>query len=438
MSDDARPGPAGTGARSGPAGTGARPGAVVTGMGLVTPVGRKPAEFFDALTAGHSGIRALPEGHPAHGWLEAAGLAPAIAGREVLPPTEARCVDRFVLLALAAADDALADAGLVVGRDVDPRRVAVVLATGGGGLETFEQQSHKRLDRGRPGVSPYLLPGMLSNMAAARIAIKHGIRGYSSAVVTACAAGAQAVAEGLRLIRAGDADVVVCGGSESSLHPTIAAAFTNARALAHGWEDPTRSSRPFDGSRNGFVLGEGSAVLVLERAAHADARGAAGYADLIGWGASTDAHHPTMPRPDGEGAADSMRSALANAGLAAADIGYVNAHGTGTRLGDVAETAALRAVFGDDQPAVSSTKGSTGHLLGAAGAVEAAVTVLAVARGLLPPTVNLDSPDPACDLDHVRGAARSAPVGAALSNAFAFGGHNLSLIFGPASTRVRK
>ena len=429
MSDDARPGPAGTGAR---------PGAVVTGMGLVTPVGRKPAEFFDALTAGHSGIRALPEGHPAHGWLEAAGLAPAIAGREVLPPTEARCVDRFVLLALAAADDALADAGLVVGRDVDPRRVAVVLATGGGGLETFEQQSHKRLDRGRPGVSPYLLPGMLSNMAAARIAIKHGIRGYSSAVVTACAAGAQAVAEGLRLIRAGDADVVVCGGSESSLHPTIAAAFTNARALAHGWEDPTRSSRPFDGSRNGFVLGEGSAVLVLERTAHADARGAAGYADLIGWGASTDAHHPTMPRPDGEGAADSMRSALANAGLAAADIGYVNAHGTGTRLGDVAETAALRAVFGDDQPAVSSTKGSTGHLLGAAGAVEAAVTVLAVARGLLPPTVNLDSPDPACDLDHVRGAARSAPVGAALSNAFAFGGHNLSLIFGPASTRVRK
>ena len=416
----------------------ARPGAVVTGMGLVTPVGRKPAEFFDALTAGRCGISALPQDHPAHGWLEAAGLAPAIAGREVLAPTETRCVDRFVLLALAAADDALADAGLVVGRDVDPRRTAVVLATGGGGLETFEQQSHKRLDRGRPGVSPYLLPGMLSNMAAARIAIKHGIRGYSSAVVTACAAGAQAVAEGLRLIRAGDADVVVCGGSESSLHPTIAAAFTNAHALSHGWEDPARSSRPFDAHRNGFVLGEGSAVLVLERTAHADARGAAGYADLIGWGASTDAHHPTMPRPDGEGAADAMRSALANAGLAPADIGYVNAHGTGTKLGDVAETAALRAVFGDEQPAVSSTKGSTGHLLGAAGAVEAAVTALAVARGVLPPTLNLDSPDPACVLDHVRGAARHTPVGAALSNAFAFGGHNISLIFGPASTSHSK
>ncbi|MFC1411619.1 beta-ketoacyl synthase [Streptacidiphilus sp. N1-12] len=412
--------------------------AVVTGIGLVTPVGRKPSEVFDALTDGRSGIRALPEGHAAHGWLEAAGLAPAIDGREVLPPTETRCVDRFVLLAIAAADDALADAGIVVGRDVDPRRVAVVLATGGGGLETFEQQSHRRLNRGRPGVSPYLLPGMLSNMATARVAIKHGIRGYSSAVITACAAGAQAVAEGLRLIRAGDADVVVCGGSESSLHPTIAAAFTNAHALAHGWSDPEQSSRPFDSRRNGFVLGEGSAVLVLERGAHADARGAAGYADLTGWGGSTDAHHPTMPRPDGEGAADSMRSALASAGLAPADIGYVNAHGTGTKLGDAAEAAALHTVFGTDQPAVSSTKGSTGHLLGAAGAVEAAVSVLAVARGVLPPTVNLDDPDPSCPLDHIRGAARTTPIRAALSNSFAFGGHNISLVFEPPSTRATR
>ncbi|MFF2041421.1 beta-ketoacyl-[acyl-carrier-protein] synthase family protein [Kitasatospora sp. NPDC058170] len=416
----------------------ARPAATVTGIGLVTPLGRKPAEVFEALTTGRSGITAVPEGHAAHGWLTAAGIAPAVDGREVLPPTETRCVDRFVLLALAAADDALADAGLVVGRDVDAHRTAVVLATGGGGLETFEQQSHRRLERGRPGVSPYLLPGMLSNMATARVAIKHGIRGYSSAIVTACAAGAQAVAEGLRLIRAGDADVVVCGGSESSLHPTIAAAFTNARALSHGWEDPQQASRPFDARRTGFVLGEGSAVLVLERAEHADARGAAGYADLTGWGASTDAHHPTMPRPDGEGAADAMRSALANAGLAPADIGYVNAHGTGTKLGDIAETAALRSVFGEQGPAVSSTKGATGHLLGAAGALEAAVTALAVARGTLPPTVNLVDPDPACALDHVRGAARAAAPGAALSNAFAFGGHNLSLIFGPASTRAAK
>jgi 3-oxoacyl-[acyl-carrier-protein] synthase II len=414
----------------------ARESAVVTGIGLVTPIGRKPGEVFDALVAGRNGITAVPPGHPAHGWLEAAGIAPAVDGREVLPPTETRCVDRFVLLALAAADDALADAGLVVGRDVDPLRVAVVLATGGGGLETFEQQSHRRLERGRPGVSPYLLPGMLSNMAAARIAIKYGIRGYSSAIVTACAAGAQAVAEALRLIRAGDADVVVCGGSDASLHPTVAAAFTNARALSHGWDDPEQASRPFDSRRNGFVLGEGSAVLVIERPEHADARGASGYADLTGWGASTDAHHPTMPRPDGEGAADSMRAALANAGLEPADVGYVNAHGTGTKIGDIAETAALRTVFGDDQPAVSSTKGATGHLLGASGAVEAVVSALAVARGVLPPTLNLDDPDPACELDHVRTRARVAPIRAALSNSFAFGGHNLSLIFGPPTTRA--
>ncbi|MGC0417824.1 beta-ketoacyl-[acyl-carrier-protein] synthase family protein [Embleya sp. AB8] len=418
--------------------TPSRPGAVVTGMGLVTPLGRKPAEVFAALTAGHSGIVAVPRGHAAHGWLPAAGIAPHIEGREVLPPTETRCVDRFVLLALAAADDALADAGLVVGRDVDARRTAVVLATGGGGLETFEQQSHRRLERGRPGVSPYLLPGMLSNMATARVAIKHGIRGYSTTIVTACAAGAQAVAEGLRLIRAGDADVVVCGGTESSLHPTIAAAFTNARALAQGWPDPAQASRPFDTRRNGFVLGEGSAVLVLESAEHADARGAAGYAELIGWGSTTDAHHPTMPRPDGEGAADAMRTALAGAGLAASDIGYVNAHGTGTKLGDVAESAALNAVFGEHRPAVSSTKGATGHLLGAAGAVEAAITALAVARSLLPPTLNLAEPDPACALDHVRGTARPAELRAALSNAFAFGGHNTSLIFGPTPTRTVK
>ncbi len=415
-----------------------RPGAVVTGMGLVTPLGRRPAEVFDALTAGRSGIVAVPEGHSAHGWLPAAGIAPHIEGREVLPPTETRCVDRFVLLALAAADDALADAGLVVGRDVDARRTAVVLATGGGGLETFEQQSHRRLERGRTGVSPYLLPGMLSNMATARVAIKHGIRGYSSAIVTACAAGAQAVAEGLRLIRAGDADVVVCGGTESSLHPTIAASFTNARALAQGWDDPAQASRPFDARRNGFVLGEGSGVLVLESAEHADARGAAGYAELIGWGSTTDAHHPTMPRPDGEGAADAMRTALASAGLDPSDIGYVNAHGTGTKIGDVAESAALRAVFGADGPAVSSTKGATGHLLGAAGAVEAAVTALTVARGLLPPTLNLAEPDPACALDHVRGTARPVELRAALSNAFAFGGHNTSLIFGPTPTRATR
>ncbi|MGF1426899.1 beta-ketoacyl-[acyl-carrier-protein] synthase family protein [Kitasatospora sp. LaBMicrA B282] len=412
--------------------------AVVTGLGLVSPLGRKPHEVHAALLAGRSGLVRPPAGHPADCWLEAAGLAPEIDPLEVLPRTETKAVDRFVLLALAAADDALADAGLVVGRDVDPRRVAVVVSTGGGGLQTFEQHSHQRLERGRPGVSPYLLPGMLSNMAAARIAIKYGIRGYSSSIVTACAAGAQSIAEALRLIRGGEADVVVCGGAESSLHPTIAAAFGNARALATGWADPAQASRPFDRRRNGFVLGEGSAVLVVERREFADARGAAAHADLVGWGAATDAHHPTMPRPDGEGAVDAMRAALASAGLTPGDIGYVNAHGTGTKLGDRAEAAALRAVFGESGPPVSSTKGATGHLLGAAGAVEAVVSVLALATGALPPTLNLADPDPDCALDHITETARRTAVRAVLSNSFAFGGHNLSLVFAAPTSRANR
>ena len=277
--------------------------AVITGIGLVTPVGCDVDGFFGALCKGPSGLRRPPPDHPAGADLDVAGIAPHIDPVSVLPPTETRAVDRFVLLALAAADSALADAALEVGGNADPLRVAIVVATGGGGLETFEQYSHARLERGRAAVSPYLLPGMLSNMATARIAIKYGIRGFSSAIVTACAAGAQAIAEAFRLIAEGSADVVICGGTESPLHPTIAAAFGNARALARGWDDPAAASRPFDRRRNGFVLGEGAAIMVVERASHARARGAAGYASLIGWGATTDAHHPTMPRPDGEGAA---------------------------------------------------------------------------------------------------------------------------------------
>jgi 3-oxoacyl-[acyl-carrier-protein] synthase II len=409
-------------------------GAVITGIGLVTPVGSDADEFFGALCAGRSGLRTPPEGHPAAGTVNVVGLGPDIDPASVLPPKETRAVDRFVLLGLAAADRAIADAGLRIGENADPLRVAVVVSTGGGGLQTFEQYSHARLERGRTGVSPYLLPGMLSNMASARIAIKYGARGYSSAIVTACAAGAQSIAEGFRLINGGDADVVICGGTESPLHPTIVAAFGNARALASGWDNPAEASRPFDKRRNGFVLGEGAGVFVLEREAHARARGARAHATVLGWGATTDAHHPTMPRPDGEGAADCMRQALARAGLSPGDVDYVNAHGTSTRLGDVAETKAIRSVFGErSQPAVSSIKAVTGHMLGASGAVEAAATALSVSRGLLPPTHNLDDPDPECDLDHVVGTAREGRVSVALSNSFAFGGHNLSLLFGPAS-----
>jgi 3-oxoacyl-[acyl-carrier-protein] synthase II len=412
--------------------------AEITGIGLVTPVGSDIDAFFEGLCKGSSGLQRPPEGHPAWPDLDVAGISPDVDPTSVLPPKEIRAVDRFVLLGLLAADRALTDAGLEVGKDVDPYRIAVIAATGGGGLETFEQFSQARSARGRAAVSPYLLPGMLSNMATARIAIKHGIRGFSSAIVTACAAGAQAIAEAYRLIREDIADVVVCGGTESPLHPTIVAAFGNARALATGWDDPTQASRPFDRRRNGFVLGEGAAIMIVERSGHAGARGARSYGSLIGWGATSDAHHPTMPRPDGDGAAACMRQAIARAGLEPADIGYLNAHGTSTKLGDVAETRAIRSVFGDDSPPVSSIKAMTGHMLGASGAAEAVASVLAISRGAMPPTHNLDDPDPECDLDHVRHTPRTGQVSTALSNSFAFGGHNVSLVFGPPGTALNR
>jgi 3-oxoacyl-[acyl-carrier-protein] synthase II len=409
---------------------------VITGIGLFTPVGSSPARVFDALCAGESGLRKPPDGHPVAGVLKVAGIAPDLDQADVLPTTEVRAVDRYVAMALAAADSALADAGLVVGAAADPDRVAVIVS-GVGGLATLEASALERGRRGRVGVSPYLLAAMLPGMGAAYIAIKHGIRGYSSSVATACAAGAQSIGEAARLIGTGDADVVVCGSSEAHLFPTLADSFGNAWALARGWDDPTAASRPFDRRRNGFVLSEGAGVLVIERQAHAEARGAAGYADLAGWGATTDAHHPTTPRPDGAGAACCMRRALAAAGIEPGQVGYLNAHGTGTKLGDAAESTAIRAVFSDSPP-VSSTKGLTGHMLGASGAVEAAVTAVAMVRGQLPPTWNLDDPDPACDLDHVRSRPRQAVVDYAMSNSFGFGGHNVSLVLGrPSTSRQR-
>ncbi|MGA8115763.1 MAG: beta-ketoacyl-[acyl-carrier-protein] synthase family protein [Actinocatenispora sp.] len=412
----------------------ARPTATVTGLGLVTPLGCEIDGFFEALCEARSGLVRPPEDHPVAGILEVAGMAPTIDPKTVLPPPDTRCLDPFITMGVAAADAALADAGIEVGRDVDPLRTAVVVANSTGGMLTFEAQVLARAERGRTAVSPSLLPAMLPNMAGARIAIKHGIRGFSSTIATACASSAYAVAEALRLIREGVADVVVCGGADAPLLPTTATAFLNARALAYGWDDPTEASRPFDRRRNGFVLSEGAGVMVVERTEHADARNAAGYADLLGWGVSTDAFHATMPRTDGEGAADAMRLALADARLAPGDVGYVNAHGTSTKRGDAAEAQAIRTVFGEDGPAVSSTKGVTGHLLASIGVVEAAATALSLSRGLLPPTHNLVDPD--CELDHIAKAPREETVDAAVSNSFAFGGHNVSLVLGRPGTRA--
>ncbi|MEU5962736.1 beta-ketoacyl-[acyl-carrier-protein] synthase family protein [Micromonospora parva] len=401
--------------------------ALITGMGLFTPVGRGVEETFDALTSGRSGLTRPAEGHPARESLDVAGLLPDIDPRTVASGPEARILDRIVVLALLAAADALADAGIEVGRDVDPDRIGVIVG-GVGGMATLESQVLARAARGRAAVSPYLLTGILPNMPAARIAIAHGIRGYSSSVGTACASGAQAIADGVRLIATGEADVVLCGASEAPLFPTFADTFGNARALARAGIDPGRASRPFDTSRSGFVLSEGAALLVLERAEHAAARGVTGYAEVAGHGATTDAYHPTAPRPDGAGAAACIRRALRSAGVPAAVVGYVNAHGTGTKLGDIVETTALADVFGVGGVPVSSTKALTGHLLGASGVVEAAATAVALGRGLLPPTYHLDDPDPACPADHIRGAPRKADPEYAVTNSFGFGGQNVSLV----------
>ncbi|MBQ1041741.1 MULTISPECIES: beta-ketoacyl-[acyl-carrier-protein] synthase family protein [unclassified Micromonospora] len=399
----------------------------VTGIGLVSPVGATAAEVFDAVCDGRSGLTRPPAGHPLHGVVDVAAFAPPIDPATVLPGPESRVVDRSIVMVLRAAEDALADAGLRIGHDVDSYRVAVVVS-GVGGLSTLEEQVLQRAARGRFGVSPYMLPGTLPNMGAARIAIKFGIHGYTSSIGTACAAGAQSIGEALRILRAGDADVVLAGCAEAPLFPTFADAFGNARALAHGWADPTAASRPFDRRRNGLVLGEGAGVFVLERAAHAAARGARRHADVLGWGATNDAHHPTTPRPDGAGAARCMRLAVRDAGLAPGDVGYVNAHGTSTRAGDAAELAALADVYGANPPPLSSTKGVTGHMLGVSGVIEAAIGVEALRRGLLPPTRNLEEPERDGEVDHIRQRARATAVEAVLSNSFGFGGHNVSLV----------
>ena len=412
-----------------------RPEVVVTGMGMVTPVGTTAADVHAAMCEGRSGLRRPPEGHQVGDALEVGAFGPPIDPASLMPATEARVVDRYIILALKAAEDALRDADFEVGRDADPYRVAVILS-GTGGLATLEAQVVLRTQKGRLGVSPYLLPGMLPNMGAARIAIKYGIRGFVSSSGTACAAGSQAIGEALRILRGDEADVVVAGCSEAPLFPTLADTFGNARALARGWgDDPEAASRPFDRRRNGLVLGEGAGVFVLERKDFADARGAAAYADVLGWGVTNDAHHPTTPRPDGEGARECMRRALKDAALEPADIGYLNAHGTSTKLGDAAEALAIRTLFGADTPPVSSTKAVTGHMLGASGVVESAVSIRALLTGLLPPTHNLDDPDPDCDLDHVRKDPRAAHVEHVISNSFGFGGHNVSVVYGRPSTQ---
>jgi 3-oxoacyl-[acyl-carrier-protein] synthase II len=409
---------------------------VVTGMGCVSPLGVSAVETWDAVVAGKSGITALPDEFDARLEVRIAGLVAGELNPGEAPRKELRRMDRAILLALCAAREALADAQLLgaVGSAVDRDRIGVAIGSGIGGIHTLTQQDRIYVEKGPARISPFFIPMTLANMPAGVVAIHHGLRGPNLCHVTACASGAHAIGESLRLLRAGEADAMVVGATEAAVVDLVIAGFTNMQALSKRNAEPQRASRPFDVDRDGFVLGEGAAVLVIERAAHARARGARVRAKLLGYGASADAAHLAAPDPESGGALRCMRAALANAGVASGDVDYVNAHATSTPAGDVVEAKALRDTFGahTDRLAVSSTKGATGHLLGAAGALEALLTVRALETGMLPPTLNLDRPDPDCALDHVANEARSARARVALSNSFGFGGVNAALVFGSA------
>jgi 3-oxoacyl-[acyl-carrier-protein] synthase II len=395
----------------------------VTGLGAITPLGLDVASTWRAAVAGESGIDFIrsfdASGFPVRIAAEVKDFDPST----VAPPKEARRLDRNVLLALGAAKEAVADAAL---DGFDPARVGVVLGSAIGGFLGIMEQGEVLRERGPDRVSPHFLPGVLVDSASGQLAISLGLRGPNYAVVSACATGSHAVGEAAELIRRGDADAVLAGGTEACMHPLILAGFCAMRGLAAEEQHPPRASRPFDATRAGFVIGEGACVLVLEELEAARARGATVYAEVIGYGASNDAYHMAAPDPEFVGVSEMMRAALQRAELQPEDVDYINAHGTSTPLGDLAETKAIKDVFGDHayELAVSSTKSVMGHTFGAAGAIEAMMCILAIRDGVIPPTTNYEVPDPECDLDYVPNEARKADVKVALSNAMGLGGHN--------------
>jgi 3-oxoacyl-[acyl-carrier-protein] synthase II len=405
---------------------------VVTGVGAVTPVGLDVPATWEALLAGRSGVGPISvfdtAGYAARIAAEVRGFDAAVACD--LSPKDARRLDRFVLLGLAAAREAVADAGLPLPLP-DGDRCGVYVGSGMGGLVTLSEQFDVLRRRGPDRVSPFLVPMMICDMASGQISISLGARGPNMAIVSACATGAHAIGEGAAAIRAGRADVILAGGAEAVITPIGVAGFAAARALSTRNDEPQRASRPFDRERDGFVMGEGAAVVVLERADLARRRGAAVYAEVAGYGASADAYHLTAPPESGEGAVRCMRQAMADAGIDPSAVDYLNAHGTSTPLNDRAETAAIKAAFGAaaGRLTISSTKGAMGHLLGAAGSVEAVVAIKAIECGAVPPTLNYEHPDPDCDLDYTPNRARRLTVRTAMTNSFGFGGHNATLLF---------
>jgi 3-oxoacyl-[acyl-carrier-protein] synthase II len=403
---------------------------VVTGLGAVTPLGNDRRATWESAVAGRSGIDFISTFDTSPFPVRIAAEVRDFDPSAVVGPKEARRLDRNVVMGVAAAAEAVADASL--DSAYEPDRVGVLFGTAIGGLIGITEQHQVFRERGPDRVSPYFIPSVLVDAASGQIAIALGLRGPNYAPVSACATGSTAIGEAAEVIRRGAADAVLAGGAEACLHPLILAGFCAMRGLAAEDEYPPRASRPFDLTRDGFVMGEGACVLVLEELEAAQARGARIYAEVLGYGASNDAHHLAQPDPASIGVVEMMRAALERAEVEPERVGYINAHGTSTPLGDLAETKAIKEVFGDHayELAVSSTKSMTGHCFGAAGAVEAMMCVLALHEGVLPPTINYETPDPGCDLDYVPNEARRVQVDVALSNAMGLGGHNGCVLFG--------
>jgi len=403
---------------------------VVTGLGLVTSLGQRVEEFWRRLLAGESGISAIERFDASAFSVRIAGEVKDFDPEATLDKREARHLDRFAQMAVAAADQAVKDSGLDLVNLPDPFRAGAIVGSGIGGLAEFEEQHQRLLEKGPSRVSPFMVPKLMINAAAGQISIRYAIKGPNAGIANACASANNAIGQALWTIQSDEADLMIAGGSEAALTPLGLAGFCSARALSTRNDEPARASRPFDRGRDGFVLSEGAGIIVLEEYEYAKRRGARVYAEVIGFGMSGDGLHIVQPDPEGRGAAGAMRAMLQDAQTAPDSVDYINAHGTATPLGDIAETKALKAVFGDHarKLAISSTKSSVGHLLGASGGVEFIATALAIRDQVAPPTINLEDPDPECDLDYVPLKPRPMTIRRAASNSFGFGGHNACLL----------
>ncbi|WP_428911438.1 beta-ketoacyl-ACP synthase II [Niallia sp. Krafla_26] len=403
---------------------------VITGIGAVTPLGNDIWSTWENIQKGNSGIDIAQSVHLDKVDVKLAGEVKNFKPEEFVDRKEARRMGRFSQLAIAASKMAVADAGLQIGENVNPEKVGVWIGSGIGGLGEFEEQHKKFLEKGQRRVNPFTIPMFIPDMAAGRVSIELGAKGINNASVTACASGSNSIGDAFRAVQNGNADVIIAGGTEATITEMTIAGFSNMTALSTN-PDPLTACRPFDKNRDGFVIAEGSGIVILEELEHAKARGAKIYGEIVGYGATGDAHHITSPAPEGEGAARAMKGALADAGITPNEVDYINAHGTSTPLNDLNETLAIKNVFKEHayQLAVSSTKSMTGHMLGASGAVEAIFSLLTIRDSILPPTINYQTADPELDLDYVPNVAREKNVQVVVSNSLGFGGHNATLVF---------